>query len=397
MYDLVIIGGGIVGLSVAYQAKQKYPSARLCLLEKEDEVLQHQSSHNSGVIHSGIYYQPGSLRAINCRLGYERLLTFCRTHGVSFDICGKLIVATASKEVSGLKKILARGEVNGLEGLRWLSKEEALEIEPHIACMGAIYVPQAGIIDYKEVGLTYARLFEAAGGEIHLGQEVKAMVEGDSDVQITTSKETFRTRKFISCAGLYSDQLARLTIPNYSLQILPFRGEYFQLKKDREYLVKHLIYPVPDPNFPFLGVHFTRMIKGGIEAGPNAVLAFRREGYHFNQIHSGELWQTLRFPGFRKLARRYWQTGLSEMYRSISKVHFVTALQKLIPDITGDDVYRNRSGVRAMACDPAGNLLDDFTIVESSGGLHVVNAPSPAATASLAIGQEIISRLKLDQ
>ena len=397
MYDLVIIGGGIVGLSVAYQAKQKYPSARLCLLEKEDEVLQHQSSHNSGVIHSGIYYQPGSLRAINCRLGYERLLTFCRTHGVSFDICGKLIVATASKEVSGLKKILARGEVNGLEGLRWLSKEEALEIEPHIACMGAIYVPQAGIIDYKEVGLTYARLFEAAGGEIHLGQEVKAMVEGDSDVQITTSKETFRTRKFISCAGLYSDQLARLTIPNYSLQILPFRGEYFQLKKDREYLVKHLIYPVPDPNFPFLGVHFTRMIKGGIEAGPNAVLAFRREGYHFNQIHSGELWQTLRFPGFRKLARRYWQTGLSEMYRSISKVHFVTALQKLIPDIRGDDVYRNRSGVRAMACDPAGNLLDDFTIVESSGGLHVVNAPSPAATASLAIGQEIISRLKLDQ
>ena len=397
MYDLVIIGGGIVGLSVAYQAKQKYPSARLCLLEKEDEVLQHQSSHNSGVIHSGIYYQPGSLRAINCRLGYERLLTFCRTHGVSFDICGKLIVATASKEVSGLKKILARGEVNGLEGLRWLSKEEALEIEPHIACMGAIYVPQAGIIDYKEVGLTYARLFEAAGGEIHLGQEVKAMVEGDSDVQITTSKETFRTRKFISCAGLYSDQLARLTIPNYSLQILPFRGEYFQLKKDREYLVKHLIYPVPDPNFPFLGVHFTRMIKGGIEAGPNAVLAFRREGYHFSQIHSGELWQTLRFPGFRKLARRYWQTGLSEMYRSISKVHFVTALQKLIPDITGDDVYRNRSGVRAMACDPAGNLLDDFTIVESSGGLHVVNAPSPAATASLAIGQEIISRLKLDQ
>ena len=395
MYDLTIIGGGIVGLSVAYQVSQKYPQARLCLLEKENELLQHQSSHNSGVIHSGIYYQPGSLRAINCRLGYERLLTFCRTHGVPFDICGKLIVATAAKEVSGLKKILSHGEENGLKGLRWLSREEALEMEPHIACVAAIHVPQAGIIDYKEVGLTYARLFETAGGEIHVDQEVKAIAEGDAEVHITTNKETFRTRKFISCAGLYSDEIARLTIPNYPLQLLPFRGEYFQLKKDREYLVKHLIYPVPDPNFPFLGVHFTRMINGGIEAGPNAVLAFRREGYHFNQIHSGELWQTLCFQGFRKLARRYWQTGLNEMYRSVSKAHFVRALQKLIPDITGEDVFRNRSGVRAMACDPAGNLVDDFTIIESSSGLHVVNAPSPAATASLAIGQEIISRLNL--
>ncbi|MDH3651362.1 MAG: L-2-hydroxyglutarate oxidase [Saprospiraceae bacterium] len=394
MYDIAIIGGGIVGLSVAFQMLAEDPSLKICVLEKEDEIAKHQSSHNSGVIHSGIYYQPGSYRAKNCRQGYRQLLEFCERYDIPHEICGKLIVATSEDEVPALMSILEKGKANGLEKLELINTSRAKEIEPHVKCTSAILVPQAGITDFKVVALKYAELFKDMGGEIHLGACVIEIVEGEGEVQIKTKSQVIAARRFISCAGLYADKLARMTKKDLAIQILPFRGEYFELLKDKEYLVNHLIYPVPNVNFPFLGVHFTRMIGGGIEAGPNAVLAFRREGYHHSQIAVGEFIETISYAGFQKLARKYWRTGWMEMKRSYSKSYFVSALQKLIPEINPNDVTRGRSGVRAIACDRSGNLIDDFLILESLRGLHVVNAPSPAATASLAIGKEIIERLK---
>lgn len=392
-FDITIIGAGIVGLATAYQLLQQKPALRVAILEKEAEVAQHQSSHNSGVIHSGIYYQPGSLRAINCQTGYRYLLEFCQEYGIDYDICGKVIVATQAEEQPILDKILDKGLRNGLTGIRKIGPEETREIEPHVRAVEAIYVPQAGIIDYLEVARKYAQLIQKMGGKIFCGHRVLKTIRERSGFVIETTQATFQSKQLVNCAGLYSDKVAALNTADIPIKILPFRGEYYELKPERETLVRHLIYPVPNPNFPFLGVHFTRMIRGGIEAGPNAVLAFRREGYTRWQWQGAELMETLAYSGFRKIARKYWRDGWVEMQRSFSKSAFVAALQKLIPEITTDDVVPGRAGVRAMACGPNGELADDYIFAESSGVINVLNAPSPAATSSLAIGAEVAKRI----
>ncbi len=392
-YDAVIIGGGIVGLSVALQLKEAHPHLDLCVLEKEPAVARHQSSRNSGVIHSGIYYQPGSLRATLCRQGYAQLITFCDQHKIEYDICGKLIVATEPRELDSLAKIHQRGTQNGLQGLQLLEPDQAREVEPHVKCLRAIRVPQSGIVNYGKVAGAMAAQFARLGGTVQTGFQVMDIRQSAEEVVITSRRQEVRTKHFVSCAGLYADVLAARHMEDLPYQILPFRGEFFTLTPEARHLVNHLIYPVPDPNFPFLGVHFTRTIEGEIEAGPNAVLAFRREGYHHNEIHVGELMQTLRHRGFRILAARYWRTGWQEMRRSYSKAYFLRSLQRLVPAIEVRHAVRGRSGVRAMACDRDGNLVDDFLILEAERGLHVLNAPSPAATASLAIGKEILHRL----
>lgn len=392
-HDIVIAGGGIVGLATALQLQRSNPRLRIAILEKESRVAAHQSSHNSGVIHSGIYYKPGSLRATNCKRGYDLLLQFCRENGVPFEICGKIIVATAEDEREQLDKIYRRGIENGLRGIRKISAAEARDIEPHVRAVEAVWVPQAGIVDYGEVARKYAEIFQKNGGEIFTEQKVKAVRAQSTEVFVQTENQVFAGKIFVNCAGLYSDKIARLTGEKPGLQILPFRGEYYELKPEREHLARNLIYPVPNPNFPFLGVHFTRMIQGGIEAGPNAVLAFRREGYSRWDLNITELAETLSYPGFQKIARRYWRDGWAEMKRSYSKRHFVLALQRLVPEISAEDVIPGRSGVRAMACDRAGNLLDDFLILTRPRIVNVCNAPSPAATASLAVGETVAERV----
>jgi (S)-2-hydroxyglutarate dehydrogenase len=395
-FDIIIAGGGIVGLATALQLQRQRPGLKIAVLEKENAVAKHQSSHNSGVIHSGIYYKPGSLRASNCRRGYGLMLQFCRENGVPFEVCGKIIVATEAGELERLDGILRRGTENGLTGLRKISASEAAEIEPHVRCLEALWVPQAGIVDFGLVAQKYAALFQENGGEIFLGQKVVGLRKISRQVEIETDglqDNTWCAAVFVNCAGLYSDKLARLSGEKPELQILPFRGEYYELKPEREHLVRNLIYPMPNPNFPFLGVHFTRMIGGGIEAGPNAVLAFRREGYSRWDLNIKELGETLAFPGFRKIARKYWRDGLAEMQRSYSKTAFVRALQRLIPEITPDDLHPGRAGVRAMACDRSGNLLDDFLILSQERIVNVCNAPSPAATASLAIGETVAAKV----
>ncbi len=390
MFDVIIIGGGIMGLSTAHQLKLQRPDWKMGILEKESDIGMHQTSHNSGVIHSGIYYKPGSLRARNCRKGYQQLLQFCDQHTIPYDICGKLIVATEEREVPILQQILSRGRENGLKGLKLLSSDEAQEVEPHVNCLAAIHVPQSGIVDFHQVAQTLGKLFIDGGGIVQLNTKVDAIESRHDKVIIHTHTEQLESRNFIACAGLYADRLSSSLDGQY--KVLPFRGEFYRLRKECEHMVNHLIYPVPNPNFPFLGVHFTRKITGGIEAGPNAVLAFRREGYHYRDLHWSELAEILSYPGFHRLARKYWRTGLQEMYRSLSKSYFVKSLQKIVPSITPDDVVRSRSGVRAMACGRQGNLLDDFLIHPVERGIHVINAPSPAATASLAIGKEIVNR-----
>jgi L-2-hydroxyglutarate oxidase len=368
------------------------PELKICVLEKEKEVAQHQSKRNSGVMHSGIYYKPGTLRARNCRDGHTQLIEFCSIHEIPFELCGKLIVATNQKEIETLKTIYQRGIQNELTGLKIISSEEAREIEPHVNCIQAIVVPQAGIVEYERVAKKYADLFVEKGGTLLVNHQVLQIIQNHDSINIITDQKEISSRYAISCAGLYADKITQQTMPDIPYKILPFRGEYYELKKEKEYLIKHLIYPVPDVSFPFLGVHFTRSINGGIEAGPNAVLAFKREGYHHNQVNARELAEILGFKGFQRLAAKFWRTGLDEMRRSYSKKLFVKAMQKLIPEITIDDVEPGRSGVRAMACDQQGNLIDDFVILTSDRIVNVISAPSPAATASLAIGKEIVKK-----
>lgn len=391
-YDVAIIGAGIVGLATAYQILEKNPSLKLCVIEKEANICVHQSGHNSGVIHSGIYYQPGSLRAQNCIRGYHMLLDFCKENEVDYDLCGKLIVATNKEEIPILKHILKKGIANGLHHINLISREEALEKEPYVDAAAAIYVPQAGIIHYPDVANKYKEIILRNGADIFYKNEVKKIQEHSGIHIISTSKKEIKCHLAITCGGLYSDRLAKMTMPEITTQILPFRGEYYKLIPEKEYLVKGLIYPVPNANFPFLGVHFTPMIKGGIEAGPNAVLAYRREGYTNLDFHFGELWETLSFGGFRKIARKYWRDGLEEMKRSYSTRAFVKALQKLIPEVKALDVKKAGAGVRAMACQPDGELADDYMIYEKKGVINVCNAPSPAATSSLAIGKTIADK-----
>jgi L-2-hydroxyglutarate oxidase len=392
-FDITIIGAGIVGLATAYQLTKKYPKKRIAVLEKESKVAQHQSSHNSGVIHSGIYYQPGSLRATNCKRGYQLLLEFCDQYDIPYEICGKVIVATNEEERPVLEKILQKGIENGLEGIRKISAAETREYEPHVEAVESIFVPQSGIVDYLDVAKKYAELIELDGQRVLCNQRVEKTTISKKGIVIETQSNTFHTRQLINCAGLYSDKVARQNTDDVPLQILPFRGEYYELKSEKQYLVKNLIYPVPNVNFPFLGVHFTRMIKGGIEAGPNAVLAYRREGYTNKQYNSTELWETLSYSGFQKIARKYWRDGLMELRRSYSKRLFVKALQKLIPEITMDDVVPGRAGVRAMACYPDGELADDYIFADKGQVINVLNAPSPAATSSLAIGETVAQKV----
>jgi L-2-hydroxyglutarate oxidase len=387
--DIVIIGGGAVGLATALQLQKRNPSLSIVVIEKESVVGNHQTGNNSNVIHSGIYYKPGSLKAKNCIGGYHMLLDFCREHAVPFDICGKIIVATDEKELPLLKNIYDRGQQNGLEGLKMLSADQLKEYEPHVAGIAGIHVPQTGIVDYRLVAEKYAEVFQRNGGQLRLGEKVVDVARKNDHVEVVTTKQTYTAKLMVNCAGLYSDKIAKLTSKNIDVQIIPFRGEYYKLRKEKEHLVKTLIYPVPDPNFPFLGVHFTTMPGGGVECGPNAVLAFQREGYKKSDINFSELGETLAWPGFRKIVSKYWRTGIGEMYRSYSKAAFTKALQKLLPEIQESDLVPGGAGVRAQACDRTGGLLDDFLIVEENNVINVCNAPSPAATSSLSIGATI--------
>ncbi len=393
-YDVVIVGGGIVGLATALQLKKSNPTIKLVLIEKEDEVAKHQTGNNSGVIHSGLYYKPGSLKATNCIHGYNLMVDFCQQNEIVFDLCGKIVVATEEKELPLLENLFIRGGQNGLQNLKRLKKEELAEYEPHVTGLAGIFVPQTGIVDYKKVALKYAELIQKLDGQIQLNERVIDIQSSENNTVVVTQKTSYSTKLVINCAGLYSDKVARMTVPKLNLKIIPFRGEYFKLKKEKEYLVKNLIYPVPDANFPFLGVHFTRMAKGGVEAGPNAVLAFKREGYKKSDVNFSELTEILTWPGFQKVAAKYWRTGIGEMYRSYSKAAFTKALQKLIPEIQETDLVEGGSGVRAQACDREGGLVDDFMILEDKHVINVCNAPSPAATSSLSIG-ETVSKLAL--
>lgn len=388
-YDVIIIGGGIVGLASALQLIKKNPSLKIAILEKEDRIAKHQTGNNSGVIHSGIYYKPGSLKATNCIRGYQLLLDFCREHNVPFDICGKIIVASDEQEKPLLQNIFNRGIENGLTNLKKLSQGELKEYEPHVAGVEGLHVPQTGIVDYRLVSEAYQKVLKSSGVELFFNSKATAIVEKNGKQEVVTPSQTYIADLVISCAGLYSDKVASMNVANMNVKIIPFRGEYYKLKKEKEYLVKNLIYPVPDPNFPFLGVHYTRMAKGGVEAGPNAVLAFKREGYKKTDIDFSELFETLAWPGFRKVASKYWRTGMAEMYRSFSKAAFTKALQKLVPEIQSDDLETGGAGVRAQACDRTGGLVDDFLIYETDKAIHVCNAPSPAATSSLAIGETV--------
>ena len=388
-YDVIVVGAGIVGLATALQIKQQRPALKVMVLEKESKVAAHQTGNNSGVIHSGIYYKPGSLKALNCIEGYHLLIEFCKAHQIPFELCGKIIVATSESELTALDNIYKRGVENGLTGLRYINSEEIKAIEPETYGVKGLVVPQTGIVDYKVVANKYAEVFQSLGGELMYNQKVVAVNAQAHEIQVKTNQQSFTTRLMVNCAGLYSDKVAAMTIPDLDIKIIPFRGEYYALKHEKRQMVKHLIYPVPDPNFPFLGVHFTRRIDGEIEAGPNAVLAFKREGYKKSQINLKELIESLTWSGFIAVFKKYWRTGFGEMYRSFSKAAFTKALQKLMPNIKASDLVVGGAGVRAQACDKTGGLIDDFAIRELPGQIHVLNAPSPAATSSLAIGKSI--------
>jgi len=394
--DVIIIGAGIVGLATAYQLLEQNPKLKLCILEKEKSIALHQTGNNSGVIHSGVYYKPGSEKAINCKRGYKLLLDFCDKEAIHYELCGKVIVAVDNKEIPILEGIYNKGLQNGLSGLKFLNKEELLEKEPHVNGIQGIWVPQAGIIDYKIVAQKYLEKIEEKGGELQLETQVVDVQLNSGGVIVSTNKGDLSSKLLVNCAGLYSDKIAQMTGQGKNFKIIPFRGEYYDLKPEKRSLVKGLIYPVPNPDFPFLGVHFTRMIGGGVEAGPNAVLAFKREGYKNTQFNFKELFETLTYPGFIKIAAKYWKDGSYEMYRSFSKRAFVKAMQTLIPSITDADVVKGGAGVRAQACTKDGKLVDDFLILEQKRVINVCNAPSPAATSSLAIG-ETISKMILSK
>ena len=392
VYDIAIVGGGIVGLATGLKLIKSKPELKIVILEKEEQLAKHQTGNNSGVIHSGLYYKPGSLKAINCINGYHELVSFCQEEKIPYEITGKVVVATREEQKPLLENLWKRGLENGLTGTRKISLDELKEYEPHCAGVAAIHVPQTGIVDYYQVALAYGRKFMQLGGSILLKHKVLKISTSNNINTIETSIKSIESKLVINCAGLYSDKIARMNSDEADdVKIIPFRGEYYKLKKEKEYLVKNLIYPVPDPNFPFLGVHFTRMMKGGVEAGPNAVLAFKREGYKKSQINFSELAETLAWPGFQKVAAKYWKTGFGELYRSFSKAAFTKALQELIPEIQESDLVDGGAGVRAQACDRSGGLLDDFAIRESATVINVLNAPSPAATSSLSIGGTVAS------
>jgi L-2-hydroxyglutarate oxidase len=389
-FDVVVIGGGIVGLATALQFGRAFPRLRLLLVEKEDRVARHQSGHNSGVIHSGIYYKPGSLKARLCVEGAAAMVEFCREHEIPVQICGKLIVATKAEEVPRLKSLFERGQANGIGGLKLLSVEQAREIEPHCGGVAWLRVPGTGITDYVAVCEKYAELIALQGGIVTTGTKVTGMRRSNGEVTVETSRGSFATKYAINCAGLHSDRLSRMAGEKTDVKIVPFRGEYYDLTPEREHLVRGLIYPVPDLRFPFLGVHFTRRVRGGVDAGPNAVLALKREGYRRTDFSLRDIVDALMYSGFWNMARRYWRSGTGEIYRSLHKPAMVRAMQALLPEITASDIVADGSGVRATAVGRDGSLVDDFQFKCSQNILHVWNVVSPAATASLPIGREIV-------
>jgi len=389
-YNVIVIGGGVVGLAVALEITRRFPHLRLLVLEKEDRVARHQSGHNSGVIHSGLYYKPGSLKARLCVAGAGAMIEFCREHSVPHKVCGKVVVATSPHELPRLKELRQRGEANGLTGLRLIGPEELREIEPHAVGLQALLVPSTGVTDYAAVCQKYSQLISTAGGTVLTSALVTGMKRLVGEIVVETSRGVFSTTSLINCAGLFSDRISRMAGDDPQVMIVPFRGEYYELIPERAALVHALIYPVPDPRFPFLGVHFTRRINGKVDAGPNAVLALQREGYRHSDVSLRDLASYLAFPGFWRMAAQHWRSGLDEFHRSLSKLAFLRALQKLLPEVREEDLVPGGSGVRAQALTRDGTLVDDFQFVQSGKILHVLNVPSPAATASLMIGRTIV-------
>jgi L-2-hydroxyglutarate oxidase len=387
-YDITIIGGGIVGTATALSIL-KEKKVNLLLLESESSLAAHQTGNNSGVIHSGLYYKPGSLKAANCSTGREMMYAFCEEHKIQFDRCGKIVVAASKEEIPALNMLEERGRANGLTGIKRLSESKIKKYEPHASGIDGLFVPQTGIVDYVSVTNKYADLIREIGGDIKLNSKLISVKRDVKDLILFTDHDEYRTKFVVNCAGLQSDRIAKLCGVDPGLIIIPFRGEYYKLRKEKQYLVNNLIYPVPDPQFPFLGVHFTRMINGGVEAGPNAVLAFKREGYKKTDFSFQDLLEMKLYPGFWKMALKYYKMGFQEFRRSFSKELFVKSLQKLIPEIQYDDIEVGGAGVRAQALERNGKLVDDFRIVEAERMVHVLNAPSPAATASLSIGKTI--------
>ncbi|MEM8875585.1 MAG: L-2-hydroxyglutarate oxidase [Planctomycetota bacterium] len=397
--DVAIVGGGIVGLATAYTLSQKHPELHVTVLEKEATLAKHQTGHNSGVLHSGIYYKPGSLKATNCRHGKKLMEQFCADHGIGFELCGKVIVAVEESDLGPLQTIYDRGQENGVN-CEMIEKERLKELEPEAAGIKAIHVPESGIVDYSEVCMKFGELVEAGNGTVLLNAEVVDVMRRDFGLRIETeSAGGVQAKYLINCGGLHSDRVCKLTGHKPPVKIVPFRGEYYELKPHARKLVKNLIYPTPDPNFPFLGVHFTRMIHTDehgpqIECGPNAVLAFKREGYHRTSLSPRDLAETLTYPAFWKMASKFWQTGMGEMWRSASKNAFVKALQHLLPAIKKEDLVAAPAGVRAQALAPDGKLVDDFSVQQGDRIINVLNAPSPAATASLAIAEHLVGLLE---
>jgi L-2-hydroxyglutarate oxidase len=391
-FDITVVGAGIVGLSTAMELVQRRPDLKLAVLEKEERVAAHQTGHNSGVIHSGLYYKPGSLKAQMAVEGSRLMVEFCQEHDLPYDLCGKVVVATGKEESPRLEELFRRGTANGVPGLKKISAQEIKEHEPHAIGLAGIWSPNTGIVDYIAVTQKYADIVKQGGGELHLNTEVIGIDQRSGELVVETTQGEFHTRTLINCGGLQSDLIARMTGDTHGLRIVPFRGEYYELAPQSYKLVHGLIYPVPDPRFPFLGVHFTKKINGSVEAGPNAVLAFAREGYAKTAIDLGYLFKLLAFRGFWIMAAKYWRMGFGEMYRSWNKRAFIKALQALLPELGMDDVAPGGAGVRAQAMDPDGNLLDDFSFVESESAIHVLNAPSPAATASIPIGRAIVDK-----
>ena len=389
-FDIVVIGAGIVGLSTAMHLTASFPRLKLLVLEKESRVAAHQSGHNSGVIHSGIYYKPGSMKARLCVEGAAAMVEFCRQHGIAHEVCGKVIVATSDDEIPRLQALFERGRANGIPVLRMLDGDALREIEPHCGGIRGLHVPGTGITDYAAVSEKYAELIAAQGGTIATNAEVTKLIQRAGECAVETTRGSFVTRYVINCAGLQSDRVSRMAGQEPEVLIVPFRGEYYDLVPAKHYLVRGLIYPVPDPQFPFLGVHFTRRIQGGVDAGPNAVLAFKREGYRRTDFSLADTLAAFAYPGFWRMAAKHWRHGAGEVYRSFSKPAFVRALQRLLPEITGADLVADGSGVRAQALRRDGSMVDDFQFVASGNQLHVYNVPSPAATASLPIGRTIL-------
>ena len=393
MFDAGIIGGGIVGLATAYQLSQKFPKLSVAVIEKESSLAKHQTGHNSGVLHSGIYYKPGSLKAINCRQGKKAMEKFCEEQNIDFELCGKIIVALNDEEVPRMQNIFQRGQENGVN-CKIISREEMLEIEPHVAGVQAIHVPECGIVNYKQVCIRLGEIIEEKEkNRLFLGHQVTKIKNLNDSLVIETNKGVIECKQLINCGGLHSDKITKLGGQKPPAKIIPFKGEYFELKENAKHLCKNLIYPVPDPAFPFLGVHFTRMIDGTVECGPNAVLAFGREAYGKFDLNLKDLLESITYPGFQKMAIKHWKMGWGEMWRSYNKGAFVKALKRLIPEIEASHLISAPAGIRAQAVSPEGGLVDDFLIEENSRIINVCNAPSPAATASLNIGSTIVEKI----